>query len=73
MNTTMASSDSAIDSNSSTSPLLVVDDIRTSFVVPNGEVKAVRGVSFELNQGKTLGVVGEAAQVKPFGTFSHAA
>lgn len=34
------------------SKLLEVKDLRVSFNTYNGEVQAVRGVSFELNKGK---------------------
>jgi len=45
-------------------PLLVVDDLRTHFRVPAGDVKAVDGVSLSLQRGKTLGVVGESGSGK---------
>jgi oligopeptide/dipeptide ABC transporter ATP-binding protein len=40
--------------------LLEVNDLRTYFKTREGEVHAVDGVSFELESGKTLGIVGES-------------
>jgi ABC-type dipeptide/oligopeptide/nickel transport system ATPase component len=45
-------------------PLLVVDDLRTSFAVAAGSVRAVDGVSLSLDRGRTLGVVGESGSGK---------
>lgn len=45
-------------------PLLVVEDLRTSFAVAAGSVRAVDGVSLELERGRTLGVVGESGSGK---------
>ena len=39
--------------------LLEVKDLKTSFKTNVGEVQAVRGVSFHLDKGEALGIVGE--------------
>ncbi|HEX7974583.1 MAG TPA: ABC transporter ATP-binding protein [Anaerolineales bacterium] len=41
-------------------PILKVEDLVTRFRTPEGTVFAVNGVSFELGEGETLGVVGES-------------
>jgi len=43
-----------------TNDLLDVRDLRTSFHGEQGEVRAVDGVSFRLERGRTLGIVGES-------------
>jgi oligopeptide/dipeptide ABC transporter ATP-binding protein len=40
--------------------LLEVDDLRTYFATRSGDVHAVDGISFAVEKGKTLGIVGES-------------
>ena len=50
--------------------LLEVKDLHTSFFTDAGEVKAVNGVSFSLERGKTLGIVGESGSGKSVTVYS---
>ena len=50
--------------------LLEVRDLRTSFFTDAGEVKAVNGVSFNLDRGKVLGIVGESGSGKSVTVYS---
>ena len=47
-------------STHSTTPLLAVQDLRVQLPTARGPVQALRGLSFTLEKGQTLGVIGES-------------
>ncbi|MDO4547898.1 MAG: ABC transporter ATP-binding protein [Clostridia bacterium] len=50
--------------------MLEVRDLHTSFFTQAGEVKAVNGVSFDLDGGRVLGIVGESGSGKSVTAYS---
>ena len=55
---------SALPTGSTSSLLLKVRDLQTYFPIRTGTIKAVDGVSFDVQRGKTLCVVGESGSGK---------
>ena len=54
----------------SNTPLLQVKNLSTTFNVDAGEVRAVNGISFNLDRGKVLGIVGESGSGKSVTAYS---
>ncbi|RPI77844.1 MAG: ABC transporter ATP-binding protein, partial [Desulfobacteraceae bacterium] len=52
------------------SPLIHVKNLRVSFFTKLGEVKAVDGLSYEIQKGKTLGIVGESGCGKSVASYA---
>ncbi len=53
-----------MENTEKTGKLLEVKDLRVSFFTPAGEVKAVGGISYDLNYGEVMGIVGESGSGK---------
>jgi oligopeptide transport system ATP-binding protein len=53
-----------------TEKLLEVKDLQVSFFTPAGEVKAVNGISYDLNYNEVMGIVGESGSGKSVEAYS---
>ena len=54
----------------SNTPLLQVRDLHTTFMTDAGEVRAVNGISYNLDRGRVLGIVGESGSGKSVSAYS---
>ncbi len=58
------------NTNPTTGKLLEIRDLRVSFYTPAGEVKAVDGISYDLDEHEVMGIVGESGSGKSVEAYS---
>lgn len=61
---------SALGSSSDSLPLVRVENLETTFYLKSGPFRAVNNISYEINKGETLGIVGESGCGKSVTSFS---
>lgn len=59
-----------MEQNKKADKLLEVRDLQVSFFTPAGEVKAVNGISYDVNYNEVMGVVGESGSGKSVEAYS---
>ena len=59
-----------MEQENKTDKLLEVRDLKVSFFTPAGEVKAVNGISYDVNYDEVMGVVGESGSGKSVEAYS---